>query len=443
MFRVQGSGFRVRGSKIIETNRMKKQWISILIVGLAFGTAWAIRGQFGHEQGAAWAGAIGAFSLVLVSRRKDWYSKILLVALASAVGWGAGGMISYGKVVGYGRSIGFPDASYGLLMLFVIGALFGLLGGGFVGLTLGSSDKKPVNWGLLMAEMTAGGIIAYSFLINQLEILMTPPRSEAWAACLGAGMAMIWHMVRNKYLSPLRVAFFSALGAGFGFAFGNFLQILGNVLHISFNMWNVMEYSIGFFGGIAMAYGVFTSDWSEESLAPEPWENKTAFLIIFIFIPLIVFTNSRLYDVLSGNPDQAEILKEVTLFGALSGIIVLTAVATAGWIKIVKSGNSVGRKDAIIFFVLCLGAYIFLSYCVTGVFSGVFLFNHNLYVVNFIVVLILLRKQFPAFIQEGGLDIGGSKWLQYAVAVIIILLLLAFILINIHGELNGASSRFL
>jgi len=32
---------------------MKKQWISILIVGMAFGTAWAIRGQFGHEPGAA------------------------------------------------------------------------------------------------------------------------------------------------------------------------------------------------------------------------------------------------------------------------------------------------------------------------------------------------------------------------------------------------------
>ena len=112
---------------------MKKQWISVLIVGLTFGTAWAIRGQFGHEQGAAWAAGIGALALVLVSQRKDWYFKILLIAMSSAVGWGAGGMISYGKVVGYGRSIDFLNASYGLLMLFVIGALFGLLGGGFVG----------------------------------------------------------------------------------------------------------------------------------------------------------------------------------------------------------------------------------------------------------------------------------------------------------------------
>ena len=77
----------------MKTNKIGKQ---VLIVALALATAWAIRGQFGHEQGAAWAGAIGGLALVLVSGRKDWYNKMMLVALASAVGWGAGGMISYG-----------------------------------------------------------------------------------------------------------------------------------------------------------------------------------------------------------------------------------------------------------------------------------------------------------------------------------------------------------
>jgi hypothetical protein len=38
------------------TRIMKKQWIAILIAGMTPGTAWAIRGQFGHEQGTAWAG---------------------------------------------------------------------------------------------------------------------------------------------------------------------------------------------------------------------------------------------------------------------------------------------------------------------------------------------------------------------------------------------------
>ena len=34
----------------------KQLILPILLVGIALGTAWAIRGQFGHEPGAAMAG---------------------------------------------------------------------------------------------------------------------------------------------------------------------------------------------------------------------------------------------------------------------------------------------------------------------------------------------------------------------------------------------------
>jgi hypothetical protein len=80
--------------------------------------------------------------IVIVSKRPDWYAKMLTIALSSAVGWGTGGMISYGIVVGYGRSISYPNALYGLIMLFLIGGLFGLLGGGLTGLTLESSQTN-------------------------------------------------------------------------------------------------------------------------------------------------------------------------------------------------------------------------------------------------------------------------------------------------------------
>jgi hypothetical protein len=307
---------------------------------------------------------------------------------------------------------------------------------------LESSDKKRVNWGCLIAEMTAGGLIGYSFLIGQLEILMTPPRSEAWAACLGAGLAMIWHMVRNNFKSPIRVAMFSAAGAGFGFAFGNFLQILGSVLEIQFNMWNVMEYSIGFFGGISMAYSVFTSEWPEESVIPEKWEDRTAMILLFVVIPLFVITNSRLYDVLFANGADNKDLSEVTLFGGIAGIAMTIAMAAWAWVVTVKSKKPFKRRDSLIFLILYFAAYIFISYCVTGVFAGNFMLNHHLYVVNFIVVMILLKKDFPAFFQDQGPDISGSKWIKYLGAVIVIILLLAFVLINIHGEMNGANARF-
>ena len=68
-------------------------------------------------------------------------------------------------------------------MLGIIGGLFGLIGGGLFGLTLASSRTKPAQWPQLITEMTAGAIIFYYLLIEQLGWLMTPPRSEAWAAC--------------------------------------------------------------------------------------------------------------------------------------------------------------------------------------------------------------------------------------------------------------------
>jgi hypothetical protein len=421
---------------------MKNHWISILIVGLTFGTSWAIRGQFGHEQGAAWAGGIGALSLILVSQRKDWYAKMLLIAFSSAIGWGAGGMISYGQVVGYGRSNDLLNASYGLLMLFVIGGLFGLLGGGLTGLTLDSTEKKRVNWSALVSEMAAGGLISYSFLIVQIELLMTPPRSEAWAVCFGAGIAMIWYMVRNDHNSPLRVAFYTALGAGFGFAFGNFLQILGNILEIDFNMWNVMEYSIGFFGGISLAYGVFSSEWPEESSVPERWENKTASLIIFVFIPFLVLSNSPVIEVILRKSGDIQKPDNISLPGSLAAIIIVVAVAVFSWYKTFKNRNSFDRKDVLLLFVLYFVSYICISYCVTGAFKGLFHLNHHLYVVNFIAVLILMAKNFPAFTENPVSGINWKEFIKYTICIIILIIILALIAINIHHDIDGVKSRF-
>ena len=100
----------------------------ILPVAMALGTGWAVRGRFGHEQGAAWAGAIGALCLILVAGRKDWYDKAFRIVMAAAFGWGISGVMSYGMIVGYGRGTDFGNVYYGLLMLFVLGLLYGFFG---------------------------------------------------------------------------------------------------------------------------------------------------------------------------------------------------------------------------------------------------------------------------------------------------------------------------
>jgi hypothetical protein len=420
---------------------MKKHWINQLIVGMTLGTAWAVRGQFGHEQGAAWAGGIGALALVLVAGRKDWYSKALTIALVSAIGWGAGGMISYGQIVGYGRSDDFFNASYGLLMLFMIGGLYGLLGGGLVGLNLSSTRQKKVPWGQLVAEMTAGGTITYYFLIDQLELLMTPPRSEAWAVCLGAGLVLVWFMARHDYPQAMRVALFSSMGAGFGFAFGNFLQILGNVLEVQFNMWNVMEYSIGFFGGISMAYSVFSTQWpqEDESVPPEQWKSKTSFLIVFVLIPVLVFQqSSALLNPLLTSADEPG---NVPVSGSLSALIILIVMIGLGLTGFFNHQEK-QRKNVSFLFIPYFVTYIIFSYIVSGAFAGIFHLNHHLYIANLAVILFLMNKQYSAFTEVRYPGLSSRLWFKYIFILVLVILFLSFISISIHGEMSGANTRF-
>ncbi len=263
--------------------------LNLVIVGMTLGTTWAIRGQFGHEQGAAWAGAVGAIAILLIAKREDWYAKLFKATLAAAIGWGLGGMMSYGRVVGFGRGVEFVNVYYGLLMLFIIGGLYGFIGGGLFGLTLSDSKTNKVKWPLLVAGMVSGGLITYFFLVMQWEWLMTPPRSEVWAVCLGMAFFMIWFLINNKNKSAIRVAIFSGLGGGFGFAFGNFLQVMGNLADIQFNMWNVMEYSLGFFGGLGMAYGTFTSEWEKTEASQKKTSNLVPILLLVFLIPFVVW----------------------------------------------------------------------------------------------------------------------------------------------------------
>ena len=422
-------------------NTNKSQILSILIVAMSFGTAWAVRGQFGHEQGAAWAAGIGGLALVLVSGRNDWYQRALSVTLASAVGWGMGGMISYGKIVGYGRSDDFVNAAYGLMMLFIIGGLYGLIGGGLTGLTLESSGEKKVKWARLMTEMVAGGLVAYGFLVMQLGILMTPPRSEAWAFCLGAGLALVWYMARNGFKSSLKVSLFTMTGAGFGFAFGNFLQIVGNLLEINFNMWNVMEYSIGFFGGSALAYSIFTSPWPKNIEKPKPWENRVSYIIALVFIPLVVFQQSMTIPLLTERLGNSGIDANTAMISSiLTGLLIcLTIIIYA--VKFEKIKFSFTKGTVLFIYLTFFSVYVAISFIVSGIFAGNVPFNHVLYVVNIVIVLVLFRLVQNPFSKELNSGLKRKHLLVLAITLIIIVLL-ALLLVNIHGELGGSQTRF-
>lgn len=422
----------------------KQLYFAMLMAGMSLGTAWAIRGQFGHEHGAAWAGAIGSLSVLLVAKRSDWYTKVFAATLAGALGWGLGGLASYGIVVGYGRGIEFINVYYGLLMLFVIGGLYGFVGGGLFGLALADSPTKPVKWQDVIIEMTVGAILSYFFLIEEFEWNMTPPRSEMWAACFGAAVALTWYMVRNQQFSALRVAVFSGLGGGFGFAFGNFLQVLGGLTGIKFNFWNVMEYSLGFFGGLGMAYGTLTSEW-ERTDDQQP-KSKVWFplLMALLLIPYIVWEQSFSVERLQGIFSKLEFAPESPIFRGVQltalGLIVLFAVVWWALFYVNKpASTSYSEKNVYTLFLGHWGLYVIFSLLVTGAFLSSYRIEQYLYILNWVVVAVLIRKVEVDFTPR---PILVGKWGKNFALVLASIAILTLILINSHGELKNVHKRF-
>jgi len=401
---------------------------------MALGTAWAERGKFGHEQGAAWAGAIGGLAMILVSKRNDWYNLVFKVALATAFGWGIGGMISYGIVVGYGRGSDFGNVYYGLLMLFVIGALYGFLGGGFFALALSNSKTFTVKWHSLVGEMVAFGLLTYGLIINQLEWFMTPPRSELWAACLGASIALAWYILRNKQKAALKVAVWTALGAGFGFAFGNFLQVLGRGSTLPFNFWNIMEYSIGFFGGLGMAFSTLTSEWPVASEPQTKHSNLVPIILVCAFIPFVLWHNSFVADKLTFILELGGSGDTIVWVQTMAAVAIILSLLIV-FFKYYRASYTYDSVRMIL--ILYLVLYTFLSFLLTGIF--VHPIEQYLYLVNIAIIVFAipyLKNNFE--IHEG----RPSVWLSGLALIILIIAVLAVVAIHSHEELQGNQIRF-
>ena len=412
----------------------------LLFPAIALGLAWAVRGHFGHEWGAAWAGGIGGMAVVQASGREDWLKRLPVAGIIAAIGWGAGGMMSYGIVVGYGRGVEFFNVYYGLAMLGVIGGLYGFIGGGMFGAVLETTEKARPDWAGMITQMVAGALLCWGLLIYQLEWFMTPPRSELWAACLGAALALAWYLGRSGFHRALRIACFSALGAGFGFAFGNFLQVAGTVSGVSFNWWNVMEFSLGFFGGLGMAYGVFSAGW-QESVSPGRRANTLALIALVIALPVTnlikAFTAAGFPELglELGVADASAFARTQYLLGWGGWALAVGAV----WIAWTK------KRFAIVFFVFT-ALYIWESHVRKGMFAGAAgpHIEQFLYWVDFAALLILWRflaSASPApSIKPTTLDWKHWRWL--IPALVVVLAALAFVAINLHDGLSGAQTRF-
>lgn len=412
----------------------------ILPVALALGTAWAARGQIGHEYGAAWAGGIGVLALIAVSGRADWFRKLPTIVALGAIGWGLTGIVSYGKVVGYGHTADYINTSYSLLMLLLIGGLYGFIGGGLTGLALESSDNKKPDWAALITQMVAGGVLSWGLLINELEWFMTPPRSELWAACLGAAVALGWYLYRNGYTNALRTAWFAALGAGIGFALGNFLQRMGGTTGIKFNWWNVMEYSIGFCGGIGMAYGVFSgSNWPQSS-KPDKMSNKFGWLFLIAIVPYVVIMEGGALKgtgklVSPADPETFELFWH-SFEWVMSALF--AALLTRYYFKVVDQAPNQKRIALLTLAYLCW--YVLISNIIGATWLQAVFSSQHLYWANIIALFFLLRNQ-TAFTTGTISSTYKTPLVRYWAITIVTILFISFVAAS-FGKVRHTEGRW-
>jgi hypothetical protein len=288
-------------------------FLLILLTGLSVSIGWGIRGQFGHEYGAALAGAIAGMVVALLSGREDWRRRIHYFATFCAIGFGFGGSMSYMKTVAYAHSSDSATVIYGFACVFVLGFIWAAPAGagialptylnreeltkffiplsavflswylqdvvrghlylahstafefvagygmsailsGAVAILFGVFRSKY--WGAgtsLILHMSIGWWAGYFLLIRLFHLDMNPPRGDTWASCLGL-VGGILVCCWQRRLSGVAFATFSAgfLG-GIGFSLGTAVKILVMASGYTTNWHSVMEQTQGFFLGVAIA----------------------------------------------------------------------------------------------------------------------------------------------------------------------------------------------
>ena len=292
-------------------------WEMVLLCGLSVCVGWGIRGNFGHEYGAAIAGALGAVAIVLLSGREDWWRHVHYFALFGAIGWSFGGSMSYMMVIGYSHSSHAPTVLYGFANLFVIGFLWAALGGAgtalpafltqdqlselflpivavFIGWSLQAvlidtflaprrmqRHESPLYWydtdwvaavvaivAALIVALFRGGLDmgtrlvlylgvswfgGFLLLVNVCRLRMTPPRGDNWAGCVGMVIGILGYCSRYELSGVAFATLLTGVGGGVAFSFGQLLKLLYIRTGLQTNWHSVMEQTQGFLFGVGIA----------------------------------------------------------------------------------------------------------------------------------------------------------------------------------------------
>jgi hypothetical protein len=327
----------------------------VLLTGLSVSIGWGVRGQFGHEYGAALGGAIGGMTIALLSGREDWRARIHYFAFLGAVGFAFGGAMSYMKTIAYTHSSDSKTSLYGFACVFLLGLIWAAPAGAGIAIAAYFSREEltkffvPISavflswyahdaaraytrdwpryqyflggetgvinltilvviavclirrryWGLgsrLMLYMAGGWWVGNIILVRLVHVDMNPPRGNTWAGYLGLVFGILAFCWRNKQGGIAFATVASGLFGGVGFALGTAVKLLVMSSGFDTNWHSVMEQTQGFFLGIALAISLGLLIGRAPKIVDEPrtrrWTEVFSVVFVLCVLPYLNFRRS-------------------------------------------------------------------------------------------------------------------------------------------------------
>ncbi len=266
------------------------RWKELFTVAIAVALAWGLRGQHGHERGAAIAGAMAGLALAAVTGGAAWVG----AAVIGSLGFSIGGAMSYGRFV----ELAYRGSWEAVGALALIGFAWGGLGA--LGLGLGLALHR-----YRVGERVgiAGGLFLVWFLVDQLLWgRMSGPEDlktrELMAVVLLSGWALLsaYVGVWRRDSGSLKLALAGGIGFGLGFPLGAWLQGVGSGSGFHLNWWKAAEHLIGLCGGLSIALAALSleSRWRLPR-AVRPWERWSAVVWLLWCLPAWLIANNLDY----------------------------------------------------------------------------------------------------------------------------------------------------
>lgn len=279
------------------THNQDSRLLFLLLPALAMSLGWALRGFIGGGPlGAMIPGAMVALTLALLLELPAGVAA--RAAAFSAIGVGFGGEMTYGQTVGFAGQSG--TMWFGLLGLAVKGGVWGLLGGAVVALGFIRSRFTSARIVAACAMMAAACYVGWR-TVNQPKLiyfsnLADRPREEVWFGFILAALALL-AVLRDGTVT--RFSLYSLVGGFVGFGGGGLFIALHRIAMPDarwFMSWKMMEYTFGFFFGLALAAAAWRLRAQlraepEEENAPPP-APETLVTVIFTLLAAVFFAEN-------------------------------------------------------------------------------------------------------------------------------------------------------